>query len=200
MDEAGMDLVEEMLYDKGYTLIMVSYDLTKAQKPALQEARDWSQLGILAQDYSFVAVTATTKEESESMAAELGLDYPFHSGDEVMLKTIVRSNPGYMLLQHGTIVGKWGFRDLPALQELIPDWSELIANASAPLDEEAQLLMEAGVYEEFSFNVLEFDRITPALLLRSSVKEREQGVTVAFILSVVVLLLLSNLVSPVKGS
>ena len=69
---------------------------------------------------------------------------------------MVRSNPGFLLLKNGAIIGKWGYRDFPSIEELNPEWPELIGNASAPVDEESQLLREAGLYEEFSFNVLDF--------------------------------------------
>ena len=113
------------------------------------------------------------------MSENLDLGYEFLAGDEIMLKTIVRSNPGFMLLKSGTIIGKWAYRDFPSIEDLDPEWSEEIGNASAPLDEEAQLLMEAGVYEEFSFDVVDFDRFLPELLYEKEAQEKERGAVLA---------------------
>ncbi len=192
MDENGFDLAEEILQDRDYSLIMISHDLAHASTEALEGAGDWSQLEILADDFSFYAVSSSTSSVTESIRDELGLSYQFLAADEIMLKTIVRSNPGFMLLKNGTIVGKWGWRDFPAIEQLITEWPELIENASAPMDEEAALLMEAGVYEDFSFDVLEFDQMANTWLFRQGDMKRERGVVAGFILGILLLMLLSE--------
>ncbi len=198
MDAYGSDIVNEILSDREYSLIMISYDLIDAEEEALVNAGEWSQLESFANDFSFYAVTATTSAEVEAISTKLGLGYHFLAGDEIMLKTIVRSNPGFMLVKNGAILGKWGYRDFPLLEQLDPQWSELIGNASAPLDEEAQLLMDAGVLDEISFDVVEFDRLIPELLLKEGAAKHEEGVTLAFILVLLMLFLLSGYISPVK--
>ena len=198
MDTYGDDLVDEILADGGYSLIMFAYDLTGADKEALINAGEWSQLEIFSSDFSFYAVTSATSAEVESISAELGLGYQFLAGDEIMIKTIVRSNPGFMLLKNGAILGKWAFMDFPLLEQLDPNWSELIGNASAQLDEETQLLIDAGAFEDFSFDVVEFDHFVPKLLLNEGAKKREKGVSLAFILALMTVLLLSAYISPVR--
>jgi hypothetical protein len=192
MDEYGNERTEEILSDRGYSLIMISHDLPEANEGAFTAAGDWSQLEILADDYSFYAVTSSTTSEIEILSNELGLPYSFFAGDEIMLKTIVRANPGFILLKNGAILGKWGWRDFPSVEQLLPEWPELIGNASAPMDEEAQLLMEAGVYEDFSFNVMEFDTFIPELILTEGVTKRERSIVIGFILGVLLLMFLSE--------
>ncbi len=192
MDAYGYEMAEEMLDDPGYSLIMISHDLTEAREEALTAAGDWAQLEILADDFSFHAVTSTTTSEVEAISSELLLGYDFLAADEIMLKTMIRSNPGFLLLNNGAILGKWGWRDFPGLEKVFPEWPELIANASAPMDEEAQMLREAGMYEDFSYNVLEFDQLIPDLLLKDGSRKREHGVVVSFILAILVLMLLSE--------
>ncbi len=198
MDEDGNDLADEILSDRDYSLVMISYKLSDSDQPALQIAQGWSQLEILAGDFTFYAVTATPSSEVESISSALNLEYGFYAADEIMLKTMVRSNPGFILLKNGTILGKWGYRDFPAIEDLDPEWSELVGNASAPLDEEAQLLMEAGLYEEFSFDIVDFDRFLPELLFKQSAKRGERRAIVAFIMGILLLLLLSQYMSPTK--
>jgi len=198
MDESGSDIVDEILSDPGYSLIMVSHNLGKAEQEALVNAREWAQLEIVAGDFSFYAVTATPSSEVESISSELALGYQFMAGDEIMLKTIIRSNPGFVLIKDGFILGKWGWRDFPTLEQLDPQWSELIGNASAPLDEEQQILQDAGVYDDFSFEVVEFDHFIPALLLNKGADKREKGVALVFMLALLVIVLVSGRISPVK--
>ena len=42
-----------------------------------------------------------------------GAEYPFASMDNITLKTMIRSNPGLMLLKEGTVINKWSQNDLP---------------------------------------------------------------------------------------
>ena len=198
MDEYGTDLVDQILSDPGYTLLMVAYDLDRSNEGALIRAVEWAQMEILASDFSFYGVTASPSGEAQATASLLELGYAFFAADDIMLKTIIRSNPGFLLIHNGTIIGKWGFRDFPSIEELDPQALELIGNAAAPMDEEAQLLMEAGIYENFSFSVIEFEDFVPALVYVKGASAIEKGVVVAFILGIFLLLLLSRFISPIR--
>jgi triosephosphate isomerase len=52
--------------------------------------------------------------------------FDFYTTDETTLKTMIRANPGVMVLHHGTILGKWNFRDAPDAAELNPNVLSLI--------------------------------------------------------------------------
>jgi len=198
MDRYGDDIVEQILADPGYTLVLVSYDLEHADVHALQQAGEWSGLELLAEDYSFYAVSASTSEVVESLSSSLELPYPFLAGDEIMLKTIVRSNPGFLLISDGNIIGKWGYRDIPSLSDLAPGILEQMENAATPMNEEEELLMEAGVYEGFSFGVMEFKSFVPKLVYKKGASTLEKGVLITFILGILLLITLAALISPIK--
>jgi uncharacterized membrane protein YphA (DoxX/SURF4 family) len=198
MDGFGDNMVDQILSDPGYSLLMISHNLEKADKEALVVARDWSQLEILADDFSFYAVSASPSGEVDAIAMNLDLGYEFLTADEIMLKTMVRSNPGFLLISNGIIIGKWGYRDFPAVGALDPEVLELIGNAAVPMDEESQLLIEAGIFEEFTFNVLDFDSFLPDLVYRAGTRRMEKGLITGFILGVILLLLLSNLAIKIR--
>jgi hypothetical protein len=177
---------------------MISYDLEKANAEALGMAGQWSDLESLADDFSFIAVSASTTEVVESISTRNGLVYPFFAGDEIMLKTMVRSNPGFILIGNGSILGKWGFRDFPTLADLDPSLPEKLENAAGPISEEEQLLMEAGAYDGFSFGILEFSSLVPDLVYKKAAGAREKGVIISFILGIAGLVLLAGLISPIE--
>lgn len=102
---------------QGNTLMMVQYDLPHAPDKALEESAQ------LAQDLSnssvqIVALTASGSTVIKEKKSQFGLTYPFALMDQTVLKTIIRSNPGYVLVQEGTIMGKWHYNDIPSPEEI----------------------------------------------------------------------------------
>lgn len=198
-DNMGSDITGAILSDRGYSLLLIAHDLSSSDEEAMMRARGWAQIELLSEGFSFYAVTASPSQEASAVAGSLELGYSFYSGDDIMLKTIIRSNPGFLLLKNGTIVGKWSSTDFPGIEEVDPEWTELIGNASAPIDEEAQMLMEAGIFENFTFNVIDLEEIMPGFLMEECASQREKLVVLAFILGIMILLITSNYISPVKA-
>ena len=198
MDVYGSDLAGRIIADRGYSLLVISHDISLASREGLVKAGDWSRLDLLADDFSFYAVTASPSAEVEEISASLGLEYGFFAADDIMLKTVVRSNPGFVLIKNGTILGKWGSRDFPSLSEVDPTWPDMIVQASLPVDEETRLLMEGGLADSFSFGVIEFDRHALSMLFESGSAERERRAVVSFILGIALLIILFHLVAPIR--
>jgi hypothetical protein len=59
-------------------------------------------------------------------------------------------------------------------------------------------MMDAGTYEEFSFDMVEFDHFIPELLLNEGARKQENGVSLAFMLALIMVFLLSGYISPVR--
>ena len=104
----GQDIAEQVLASPGYTLIMISSKLKDADPSDLSKG---FELGVhcMASGMGFLVLTASGSDELN----RYNNGFTFYTGDETTLKTIVRSNPGYLLLNHGKIVGKWSSASLP---------------------------------------------------------------------------------------
>ena len=68
--------------------------------------------------YGFYGLTASTDKAIKHWRDVTGAEYPFYTTDGTTLKTIIRSNPGLVLLYKGTIINKWSHNDLPKQAEL----------------------------------------------------------------------------------
>jgi len=104
------DITEQVLYDIGYTYLLVMYDLSQASEKGAQKAENlyWKSLKVGAK---FYALTASSDEDVQAFKLKTGVTYPFCKTDPTALKTIIRANPGLMLIKNGTITGKWNWRD-----------------------------------------------------------------------------------------
>ncbi|MFO7574142.1 MAG: DoxX family protein [Bacteroidales bacterium] len=104
----GREITDYLLYDAGYSLLMISHDLDKAAEKDLEKGF-LTGFNAVSNDISFYVVSSTTRQETEKYLNGL----QFCIADGTLLKTIIRSNPGYLLLKEGTIIGKWSPASLP---------------------------------------------------------------------------------------
>lgn len=106
------DITEQVLTTPGYTFLLVA--------PYLEQADD-SQLDLINQvyeyakdnGYPFYCLTASGDQGIGMWRETTGAEYPFCLTDGTTLKTVIRSNPGLLLLKNGTIVRKWSHNRLP---------------------------------------------------------------------------------------
>lgn len=64
------------------------------------------------------AVGGADAQQIEDLRKDLGLDIQFGTADDILLKTIVRSNPGIVLMDKGVLVNKWHYKKLPSYSEV----------------------------------------------------------------------------------
>ena len=112
----GEDLADKILADRGYTLLMISTKLKKADQERLDKGFA-TGAQCMHEGISFYVVTASGTDE----VMEYSNGLTICSADETTLKTIVRSNPGYMLLKEGNIAGKWSWATLPSKEKFTSD-------------------------------------------------------------------------------
>lgn len=113
----GEDITDMVLGREGYTFLLISPDLDKADD---QNFGDIDQIYEFCQDNSipFYCLTASTEKSQQHWQNITGAEYPFCMTDATTLKTMIRSNPGLMLLDKGVVRGKWSHNRLPETTEL----------------------------------------------------------------------------------
>lgn len=110
--ETGEDITERVLSDDGYTFLLIAHRIEEADDSNIDlvnEVYDYC----VEYGYTFYGVTSSSEEEIEYWCDRTGAEYPFCQMDDITLKTIIRSNPGLLLLKHGTILNKWSNNRLP---------------------------------------------------------------------------------------
>ena len=111
-NKTGLDLTNSVLSHKGYTFLLISPHLETADD---SNFGDIDRLYEYAQSYDipFYCLTASTTKAIKRWIDLTGAEYSFCITDEAVLKTIIRSNPGLLLLKDGTIINKWSHNNLP---------------------------------------------------------------------------------------
>lgn len=119
------DITEQILSDTNYIFLMISYSLETMNEKHLT---DFKNIAHYAQErgYEFYCVTSSSSDIINEWSEKNDINFHFALADERVLKTIIRSNPGLVLLQNGTVVNKWDDSCVPTGEEL----SNSIENSS----------------------------------------------------------------------
>jgi len=117
MTAEGEDLTEDFLQSENFTFLVISKDLTTAVEQPQQRINQLAK-NLQERGYRIVGLTASTPDIAVDFAQRNGNPFNYLFCDQIVLKTIIRSNPGLMLIKNGQVYGKWHYNDLPELQVL----------------------------------------------------------------------------------
>ncbi|MCD8309788.1 MAG: DoxX family protein [Prevotellaceae bacterium] len=110
--DTGEDFTDRILARPGYVFLLVAHHLEEADDSnvdLINEIYDYC----MEYGYGFYALTASSPEQVALWRERTGAEYPFLQSEGLTLKTIIRSNPGLLLMKDGTILNKWSHFRLP---------------------------------------------------------------------------------------
>ena len=111
------NITEEILEDDNHTILAVTYNLGKSDakyQTAINRLADYAR----EKEFRFYGLTASSEQDIEAYKKRNHVPYEFCTVDEIQLKTMIRSNPGVIVLRGGTILDKWAGKDVPDMKEL----------------------------------------------------------------------------------
>ncbi len=108
----GNEVTDNILSYDGYYFLAISYRLDKSNQESIKRL---NEVYFKAKEagYGFACVTNSTKGDIDAFVSKSGSAYPFFNADGTMLKTVIRANPGLILLYKGTIIGQWHYSMIP---------------------------------------------------------------------------------------
>lgn len=115
---AGEDLTWEVLEQPGYTFLVVVPNLKRTDEGMLDVINDLYDYAKV-NDYAFYMLTSSGSDAIAQWTDHTGAVYPYLQADEIMLKTMIRANPGLILLKDATVIGKWSKADMPRDDQLM---------------------------------------------------------------------------------
>lgn len=115
-DTSGNNVTESIIRNPDYQLIVNAYDLSKTDRKAFAELNDFCAKAY-ADNIPAVVLVSAENSQIKKFANDNNLKLDFCTTDDIVLKTIVRSNPGLILMKDGVILKKWHYNDFPGYQE-----------------------------------------------------------------------------------
>jgi hypothetical protein len=118
-DMTGEDQTDIYVNNPDYQFLVIAYDLSTTQPDAFKKINKLF-LDADARAISLIVITSSLPEEIEDFRQQHALDphLEFFLGDDIVLKTMVRANPGMLLLKDGIVLAKWHHNDFPTYEEV----------------------------------------------------------------------------------
>ena len=111
-----VDITDSILSAKKAYLV-IAYNIERSDENASKGLSDLF-LACKKKGITFVALSASSDKLIDKFCYENNIKFPYHFTDETTLKTIIRSNPGLVKIEEGTITDKWHFNDFPSITDL----------------------------------------------------------------------------------
>ena len=115
--ESSEDITDSILKNKDYYFLLVCYDLSSTNRKVQGRVNDFQAL--CEKDKKlFYGVTSTSNEQIRDFRHEVQAAYPYLNCDGTVLKTMIRSNPGLMLMKGCDVIANWPYHSFPSYNDV----------------------------------------------------------------------------------
>ncbi|WP_299119180.1 BT_3928 family protein [uncultured Winogradskyella sp.] len=108
------DLTTQFL-EKDKLLIVAMYSINKGESDGVIKLKSFTDKAIKA-GYTVIGLTSSGPEDKERLKQDYKLNFDFYLCDEKVIKTIVRANPGIVILNRGTVMQKAHWNDIDDIE------------------------------------------------------------------------------------
>ncbi|SFC51223.1 DoxX protein [Parapedobacter composti] len=117
-DANGEDFTRQVIANPYYNLVVVAWDLNKTNLKALDTINTLVRKAAEAYNMRAVLLTSSSNQDAQRISDEHRLLTEIFFADAVPLKSMVRANPGVLLLRNGVVIDKWHYNTLPDFAQL----------------------------------------------------------------------------------
>jgi uncharacterized membrane protein YphA (DoxX/SURF4 family) len=118
-DAQGNAYNKELLSNPFYSLVIVAYNLDETNGDAINRINALAMNLIQNFNTRIILLTSNAPLSAQKFAKEHRLVSELFYADGVPLKTMVRSNPGIILLKNGVVINKWHYHNMPKYDDLV---------------------------------------------------------------------------------
>jgi uncharacterized membrane protein YphA (DoxX/SURF4 family) len=112
----GSEFTDDFLKHDSLHFFLVSYDLTKADRDIQPQINAFAQ-ACEKNGIPFIGLSSSTPEAIDEFRHEVQAPYDYYITDATQLKTMIRSNPGLMLLKGAKVLDMWHHHSFPSFEE-----------------------------------------------------------------------------------
>jgi uncharacterized membrane protein YphA (DoxX/SURF4 family) len=115
----GVNITDSLLNDKNYSFWLVIYETetTDEDETLMAKIKDFYKLA--SEDHhNFIALSASSNKQIDEYKHKHNALFEFATVDKIVLKTMIRSNPGLMLVKDGKVIMNWHHNNIPTYSDV----------------------------------------------------------------------------------
>ncbi|NRF41567.1 BT_3928 family protein [Pedobacter foliorum] len=117
-DASGTDYTKELIENPYYNLVIVAYNLKDANEEGMAKLNAVALNATEQFNIRSVLLTSSSAQNADEYSKRMKLFSEIFYADAVPLKSMVRANPGILLLKNGVVINKWHYNNVPSFDEL----------------------------------------------------------------------------------
>lgn len=117
-DASGTDYTKELIENPYYNLIVVAYNLRDTDEEGISKLNALALNATEQFNIRTVMLTSNSAQDADAFGKRMKLFAEVFYADAVPLKSMVRANPGVLLLKNGIVINKWHYNNIPPFEEL----------------------------------------------------------------------------------
>ncbi len=121
-DANNRDVTDSLLTLPDFTFWVIMPDINSTNKNAFTKIDELVRACDM-HHISVIGVTSSDYDDYEPFRHNFNAAFPFYRADNTVLRTMIRSNPGLMLIKAGAVLGKWHYHDIPTWDDVAKQYS-----------------------------------------------------------------------------
>lgn len=121
-DASGTDYTKELIENPYYNLIVVAYNLKDADEEGIAKMNALALNSAEQFNIRTVLLTSNSAQDADEFSKRMKLFMEIFYADAVPLKSMVRANPGVLLLKNGVVINKWHYNNVPSFETLSKEY------------------------------------------------------------------------------
>ena len=115
-DEEGNDVTDRIIANPDFQFMLISYDINRMNTKKTEDIKNFLKR-CNDDGHSFILLTSSIPDDVHIFLKKYNLDIDYYFADDVSLETMIRANPGLVLLKNGVVLGKWHYNDFPSYED-----------------------------------------------------------------------------------
>lgn len=116
-DADGQDYFKDYTQHSDYQFLLIVYDIETANLDNIEKIKEFS-IKSIENNIGFVGITGSKPETTQEFIEKYEMPFEIYFSDEITLKTVIRANPGLVLIKDGVVLKKWNHRDIPKFETI----------------------------------------------------------------------------------